>query len=84
MTTFCVLVYRKRQEFQQDQAFSEWWSGIRFGNAAIPSDHDRAAAVQIGEHESSARRMFEATERRSLQYMVSSGELLAAQKAEGI
>ena len=59
----CLALAEARAEFKDDQSFGRWFAESGFQL----NDHDRAAAIAMGQNIEQARLVLEATERRSLQ-----------------
>lgn len=57
---------RARKEFQADRDFSKWLADNELGPNVL-NDHDRAAAIAMGEDIDTARAVLEKTQRSSLQ-----------------
>ena len=64
----CIALAEARTQFPADIAFGQWCEASGFGKDVL-NDHDRAAAIKMGQYPDEARQVLGTTERRSLRYI---------------
>jgi len=81
--SLCVHLYQARKKHNSNKAFGAW---LAENDLDRINDHDRAAAIAMGEHPDECRSLLEKTDRRSLQlihreeFQVASGSKIETAK----